>query len=206
VKTIRIQTAALLLLPLLGCQTAGTLMSVTSRHVEVLSASDQAVLADAIDEAFDKADVEALRTKLRDNGKLTAYLEVAAPFPVSEATLNYVSQHASVIAGRVGIQLMEVVRTLERPLPEHPAELIQTNYPNTDARVVVLVSYVGVDREITTGRHRSHGTSEPDFIYHGRFRGRLAVIPRTASFAGASVALDGSSAYEVVEGDLLIKH
>ena len=55
-----------------ACAHDGTLVSFNTRATEVVRASDQQVLADAIDQAFAKLDVAALRARLRSANATTA--------------------------------------------------------------------------------------------------------------------------------------
>ena len=63
-----------------ACAPDGTLVTVQTSKTSIPNATDQALLADAIDQAFDQLDIAGMRAKLKASGATSAYLEVAAPF------------------------------------------------------------------------------------------------------------------------------
>lgn len=194
-------TAAVLVLG--GCATAGTMITVGQTHITVPRATDQAILSEAIDEAFNGLDLEKLKKALALPPGTSAYLEVASTFDLPPATLAYVRQRAAVVAGEVGLSLFEVERVVERPYPNSPTEVAYFRYPDTHARAYISIAYAGVDEEITTGHQESPGSAVPDRVLRGRFKATFAVGPRKTTFRGISEPLEGKSAYDIINGKFL---
>ncbi len=185
---------------LFACAHEGTLVTLGSERTSILRASDQSVFTDAIDSAFDKVDIGGMKNKLREAKTETAYMIIVAPFQNSAAILDYIKMKAAIVAGQLGIKVLEVNRIIERISPERTWEVLQEEYPDTDARIIVAVSYAGVDEITAKERQTSHGSKKPDRIFKGRFKASFGVTPRKAGFTAVVQNIEGESEYEVVEG------
>jgi len=188
-------------LPLSGvsCAHDGTLVTLNKTRAAAVSAVDQAILADAIDQAFEQFDARGMAPKVKAAGALTAYMEVAAPLELAPTTLRYIEDFAGAAAGRIGLRVFEVVRTIERESPERSWEVMKTAYPDTDARVIFTVSYAGVDEVATSQQQEQHSSKEPDAILKGRFKGTITVAPRKTAFEAFSQTLSGESTIKFVD-------
>ncbi|OIP44262.1 MAG: hypothetical protein AUK47_01230 [Deltaproteobacteria bacterium CG2_30_63_29] len=180
-----------------GCTNDGRLITYETIPTQITRASDQAILADAIDDGFGKLDNDKIRTALGANASLSAYLVIASPFNLDASVLNYIQEKAALQAGAIGLRILELRTTLERPNPERTLEVVETEFPDTEARVMILVSYAGVDEVTTIEQQESHGTTKPDRILEGRFKATFAVTPRKTSFPAYSQVIEGKSSYEV---------
>ncbi len=193
----------LLLMVALGCAHKGTLVTVETVSTQVVKATDQAVLADAIDAAYEQIDIAGMRAKLQSAGPVTAYLQVAAPFDLPRSMLDYIEQRAALTAGQLNLSVLEVQRTRTRSSPEHNWEFINEVFPETDARVLMLVSYAGVDEIETQVDQKTHASSGPDRILKGRFKGTFAVTPRNRSFQAVLQTISGDTEIKIADGDYI---
>lgn len=181
-----------------ACAHDGTLITPDVAPAVHVRAVDQAVLADAIDSAFSKLDVAGFSAGLGGR-TLTAYMAVSSPTQLPAATLDYIRERAALVAGVLGIQIREVVHTRERVL-SGALEYEYLSYPDTQARVLVLVSYAGVDTESLEPRQRTHGSKEADTILRGRFRVSFGIAPRSEAFTAVTQTVEGESEYPVAYG------
>jgi len=186
-----------------GCIREGTVITWQTESLTHGRAVDQAVLSEAIDMAFDAIDVNALAAPLMALASRTAYVEVTAPFPLAPGLREYLRDQASTVVGRMGLQVLEVRQTLQRPNPERTLEVVETRYPDVSARVLVMVSSAGVDEILTGDEQDSHGSIEPDRVLVGRFKGTLAISPRREPFNASTQRLDGRTNYPVSRGNFV---
>mgnify|MGYP006928230325 CR=1 FL=1 len=187
-----------------GCIRDGTIVTARIQTQEMARAADQTLLSDAIDQGFSGVDVAKLREALKGAGDLDAYLEVSAPFAMSGATQAYMSHRASLIAGLLGIKVLEKRVVVERASLQRTFDNIETLYPETRARVLLMVSVAGVDDRRTLSQQQGAGSTKPDRILEGRFRATFAVVPRKgAAFVAASQELSGVSSYPIAPGKYL---
>jgi hypothetical protein len=198
-KIMKIVVVGLFTSFLVACAHEGTLITFGSGSTSILRASDQSVLADAIDKAFDGLDANGLKTNLREVKAETAYLIIAAPFALAQSTLDYIQLKAALLTGQIGIRVLEVIKTVERITPERTWEVLQEEYPDTDARVIVAVSYAGVDEMTTEEQQVTHGSKKPDRIFKGRFKAAFGITPRKAAFTAVVQKIEGESEYEVTQ-------
>jgi len=186
-----------------GCIREGTVITWQTEGLTHQRAVDQTVIAEAIDMAFDAVDTNALSAPLISLASRTAYVEVTAPFPLDPGLRDYLRDQAAMVVGRVGLQVLEVRQTLQRPNPERTLEVVETRYPDVSARVLVMVNSVGVDEIITGDEQDSHGSVEPDRVLVGRFKGTLAISPRREPFTTTSQRLEGRTNYPVSRGNFV---
>ncbi len=140
-----------------------------------------------------------------DPAEMTAYIEVVSSVALPAPTLEYIRQKAAVAAGTVGIQVLEVRQKLVNPFPDANADpAAEEIYPDTHARLVMLVSCAGVDEDLTKLRQRSHASAEPDLVFQGKFKGTFSLVPRMMRFAGFAQELEGTSAYPVTRGKYVV--
>ena len=186
-----------------GCIREGTLVTWQTERLSHTRATDQAVISEAIDMAFGAVDTSALSEPLLTLASRTAYVEVTAPFPLDPAIRDYLRDQAAAVVGLLGLQILEVRQTLERPNPERTLEVVETRYPDVSARVLVMVSSVGVDEILTGDEQDSHGSVEPERVLVGRFKGTLAISPRREPFTTAIQRLEGRTNYPVSRGNFV---
>lgn len=187
-----------------GCIRDGTVVTARIQSQDMARAADQTLLSDAIDKGFSGADLDKLRAQLKGAGELDAYLEVSAPFPMSGATRAYMSHRAALVAGLLGIKVVELRTIVERTSLQRNFDSLETRYPDTRARVLLMVSVAGVDDRHTLSQQQGAGSTKPDRILEGRFRATFAVVPRKgAAFVAASQELNGVSSYPIAPGKYL---
>ena len=188
-----------------GCASKGTLVTQRVLPGDAPRAVDQAILADAVDAAFAQINVDGIARALGTNASSDAYVEVSAPFPLTPHLREYAYSRTAAVAGSIGLRVLEIERIMERPTPDKQLQILQTVYPNTAARVLLMISYAGVDEEAVLDEHEAHGTSKPERIMRGRFKATFSVVPRAGSFRGTYQIVEGSSKYDIVEGRYLGK-
>ena len=186
-----------------GCIREGTLVTVQTVPGEHPRALDQAVLGDAIDMAFANIDVGMLSGALMAGGPTSAYVEVTSPFPMDPEVAAYVRDQATLAVGRLGVGILEVRQTLQRPNPERLLEVVETEYPDVGARVLVMVSMAGVDEVYTDDDQDSHGSTEPSRVLLGRFKATLAITPRKLPFTASAQTLEGRTTYPLSRGNFV---
>ncbi len=192
--------AAATLLPA-GCVTSGTVLSYDTEGTTVTRAADQEILANAIDSAFAALDISEMQAALSaSTTDLSAYVVVSSPFALSDATMAYIQGRATLTAGMLGIKIVEVNKTIERPYPERNIEVTTTDYQGAGARILMLVSYAGVDTRTHLQAHETHGTLDPDRWLIGRFKGTFAIVPRKEGFPAIVAELSGESKFPVARG------
>ena len=195
--------ALMVMIMLAGCAHDGALVTFGYRIPTTLRATDQSILADAIDDAFEKFDTKGMKAKLRSAKASNAYLIIASTFELSEATRDYIQLRAGLKAGELGIGILEVVRSFEHVPPARQWVVLKEEYPDTVARVLMLVSYAGVDEVETPQQQVAHAANKPDRIFKGRFKGTFAVVPRKSAFPAVVQHIEGESQYEIMEGKYL---
>jgi hypothetical protein len=131
---------------------------------------------------------------------MSAYIEVVSPLAIAAETTAYIHQRASVVAAQIGLRIVEVNERRYQPSALRPSEVVEKVYPDTDARVVVMVSHAGVDEHNTIELQTAHGDTKPDRILKGRFKATIAITPRQADFTTVIGKLAGASSYEIKNG------
>lgn len=137
--------------------------------------------------------------------EVTAYIQVVSTVDLPQSTLHYIRQKAAVAAGVAGVQLLEVREKYVPPYKGATSDpAVEVIYPDTHAKVVMLVSYAGVDQDLTKLRQRSHGSAEPDQIFVGKFKGTFSIVPRMTSFPGYTQEIRGESLYPITRGKFVV--
>lgn len=199
----RVITSIVFLASAASCAHDGTVISVGSVATTTVRAADQKLLSDAIDQAFERLDINAMRSQVRAANAVTAYLEVSAPFELPPATLAYLEDRAAVMAGQLQLSVLEVLRTVEFVSPEGTRQIRSEVFPEADARVLMLVAYAGVDEQRSRLQNRSHSSTAADVVLKGRFKGTFAVTPRKASFEAVVQTVTGESEAQLRDGQFV---
>lgn len=169
-----IGTAALCLS---ACYHVGTKVTVGAERGKAVRAIDQQLVADAVDAGFAGLEIPKLGAPA---GKpagtpYTAYVTVASVMPIGNDLREYIGSRAAAAASAAGLAVREVRVVRERTGPVE-REWLET--PDTDARVLVMVSYAGVDQVDAPGVPRS--TDRSQLAVAGRFKATLSIVPRTS--------------------------
>lgn len=160
-----------------ACTHVGTKTTVRAERGTAVRAIDQQILSEAVDAAF--AALEVPRVRRPDGaatprvGPLSAYVHVSTVMPLSDELRDYVGTRASAVAAGAGLTVREVRRVIERG---NGVERSFLEYPDTEARVLVAVSYAGVDQIDATGKYRS--TDRSQLTLAGRFKATVSIVPR----------------------------
>ncbi len=202
-----------------GCVRLGTRVTLDVEKGRTARAVDQEILSEAIDSAFAQLAPPAFKrtpppapvyapppedpmlpppppAAPPEQGPLTAYIEVQTSMDVPQAVLDYTAARASVVAARAGIGIKEVVTVLERQ-PGTGTERAYVQYPDTDLRVVVAVTYAGVDEVFETQVLRN--TERRGNLLVGRFKGTVAIVPRNESISPWMETVSGEARYDLDE-------
>jgi hypothetical protein len=194
--TIRPYFVATLILAgaLPGCATAlGTKLTINAESAAAVRASDQEVLATAIDKALDGLDLP----RVSGGSLVTAWVDVQSATPLPRALLDYTASRVAAAAGGAGFGILEQRLVLERAR-DASLSVLTTEYPDTDARIVVSVAVAGVDE--TREQLVDRSSDSRSTVIKGRFRATVSLVSRKAAMPKFSQAIQGDSRFEFVDG------
>ena len=145
-----------------ACTHVGTKTTIRAERGNAVRAVDQQLLSEAVDAAFAALEIPKVRRPdgtpapkgvVAPAGLVSAYVLVSTVMPLDEELRDYVTARASAAAAGAGLNVREVRRVLERQ--GGSLERTYLEYPDTDARVLVMVSYAGIDQIDAYGQPRS---------------------------------------------------
>ncbi|MBM4320083.1 MAG: hypothetical protein FJ125_09005 [Deltaproteobacteria bacterium] len=199
-----------------GCMSVGTNLGPRTVPASMIRAADQELLAQAVDSAFDKLKLpsfESLRLVSEPPGGVgepgppalprpyvRGYVHVASLTEIPDTLRDYIGAKAAAAAASAGIGVLEVRRAFEKR-SDGEWSLLYEEYPDADVRVLVQVSYVGLDeaRESIPARHSDHRET----VLKGRFKATLTVVPRLARVEPFQQVVSGESRFEINDGKYL---
>lgn len=177
-----------------GCATAlGTRLTVGTESANTVRASDQEVLSSAVDKALDSLELP----RVAGGGLVTAWVDVQSATPLPRALLDYTASRVAAAAGGAGFGVLEQRLVLERGRDAGLA-VLTTEYPDTDARIVVSIALAGVDETREQLLDRSSDTRST--VLKGRFRATVSLVSRKTAMPKFSQAIQGDSRFEFVDG------
>ncbi len=195
--TIRTLTLATLAVAaaLPGCGTAlGTKVTMHAENAAVARAVDQEVLSSAIDKALEQLALPQVAT----GGVLvSAWVDVKSALPISSAIVDYTAGRVAASASAAGFGVLEPKLVLERAVSAN-LSVLTTEYPDTDARIVVSIGVAGVDEAREQLLDRSSDTRST--VLKGRFRANVALVSRKTAMPKFTQAIQGDSRFEFVDG------